>query len=189
MKLVLILTTVIALSLWLTPISNAGISDLRSELFSKYKWSENCESEFRESLKSLEFTVPNFGITEFYLSPNVKILLVQCSIAAYQSVYEFIRVYKPLTLNFSYSLRFRTKVRNSSGVIVNQWKRQLLGNPTVSTSPFKISNLEKGRGLGDCGTFESFDGFMSSPFMLAKIVKTHPNCDGNTDYNTWESLI
>jgi hypothetical protein len=189
MKIILFLISIIVVMATLVPYSQAGGLDQRYVKFGQYKWTEQCETDFRESLKSIGVKVENLGITEFSLSPDIKILQIQCGIFPYQSTYEYIRVYKPTSLNFSYPLRFRTKIRKPSGVISNLFKRQLLGNPIVTVSPFKITNLEKGRGLGDCGTFESFYGFISSPFMLATIVKTHPNCDGNTDYNTWESLI
>jgi Protein of unknown function (DUF1176) len=171
-------------------VGNAKIPVNRIELKSVIKWSKNCEDAYLSSLSSGTI-FENQGIKWYKVNNNNWILQIQCDQAAYQGVYEFFEVLRNNNKIFlAEKIKFATKTKNPVGEITDYTKYHLLGNPIVITSPkVRIKNLEKARGLGDCGIYEEFSRSWTFSLYRAKVVRVQDECDGNTDIMSWESYL
>jgi hypothetical protein len=166
---------------------DAMIPTSRSELYTQLKWSMGCENQYKSGSPK-----PNQGLSWMQVTKTKKILTVLCDQSAYQSLYEMVDVitnWSGTNIIFSRPIKFYTKTKNPAGVISDLTKNQLLGNPIISLLPTKIKNLEKGRGLGDCGLYEEFKPTLIVGRYNATVVKIHDECDGNTNTITWTSLL
>jgi hypothetical protein len=170
--------------------AEAKIPTSRSELYKKLNWSTFCENSYKANVGA-GIPIANQGLKWIKINSLNWILQVQCDQAAYQGVYEFVDVIRNDSTIFTFKkVRFATKTKNPMGVIVDYTKNQLLGNPIVITTPkVTIKNLEKARGLGDCGVYEEFKRNFITGVYKASVVKVNDVCDGNTNISSWDSYL
>jgi hypothetical protein len=187
-KLLIFVTVILLSTLSFGSIQSlAMIPESRPELYSKLKWSMGCENLYNSSTPKL-----NEGLNWIQVTKTKKVLIVLCEQSVYQSLYEMIDVITNWSGNniiFSRPIKFYTKTKSPTGLISDLTKTQLLGNPKITLLPTKIKNLEKGRGLGDCGLYEEFKPTAIVGRYNASVVRIHDDCDGNTNTSTWTSLL
>lgn len=180
----IVLSIVLVIAFYNVPTSFAGSGDWRTFYYNKYKWSKECENDYQQ-----QSSIPNFGLQFFKLTKQYSLVKIQCTQAAYQGQYEFMIVKNPYSKNpIATPFIFETRAINNADMLMSYNKPGLVGNPIITTSPLVIKNLEKGRGLGDCGVYEVYSKLLSLSKIKATTVRVHPECDGNTNISTWKSI-
>jgi hypothetical protein len=169
----------------------------REMLFPKLKWSAACEEKYLYNL-AVDNVMPNEGLAFTMITPNYYILKIQCdqmfSETQSRGTYEFMEVTKYGTEIYPRPiLTFKSQYMNSLGKLVDYERKQITGNPIVTSSPVGISNFESfnfndfikkdpmARMAVDpyaCGTYEDFrvQKKVSKPTMKAITVRINNTC-------------
>lgn len=152
-----------------TPTS-PGNGDALQYIFDNHQTLGVCEDSFEQESASL-------GSQVYAVDEQTKLVQLQCSLAAYQGVYEYY-LYSETNQRVQVKpLMLAGYIPNDSGNFEPQETRILAGLPDYNPEEKLLSIFTKGRGLGDCGTFAEYR-LVGEKFELQE-YRVKLECDGN----------